>query len=185
MPISPRHAADLSGATPFPERSFSVPASANDRRLSVPGPSPSADAQLVPTEPPGRITRKARQFEAEIAQLRAQGYTLAAIRRMLAAAGVQVSLTTIRRELNRPAAPKPFKVIAATPVAASPAATSAASAPTQRSVPHPVPGPAAGPTPQSGPVKPALLDPPSGKDLAAAFARSKSSNPMIRAKEQS
>ena len=29
--------------------------------------------KLTTNEPPGRITRKAREFEADIAQLRAQG----------------------------------------------------------------------------------------------------------------
>ena len=57
--------------------------------------------KLTTNEPPGRITRTAREFEADLAQLHAQGYTLAAIARSLAAAGVQVSLSTVRREVNR------------------------------------------------------------------------------------
>ena len=52
--------------------------------------------KLLPNEPPGRITRKARQFEDEIARLYAQGYTLAAICRALAAAGVEVRISAQR-----------------------------------------------------------------------------------------
>jgi hypothetical protein len=58
-------------------------------------------------QPPGRITRKTRDFEAEIVQLRAQGYTLEAIRQALAGAGVHVSINTVRREAIRHAAPNP------------------------------------------------------------------------------
>ena len=43
-------------------------------------------------QPPGRITRKARDLEADVVQLRAQGYTLEAIRQALAGAGVHVSI---------------------------------------------------------------------------------------------
>jgi len=35
--------------------------------------------KLVPTHPPGRSTRKARDFAAEIGELRTRGYTLEAI----------------------------------------------------------------------------------------------------------
>jgi len=57
--------------------------------------------KLIPLVPPGRITRKARDFGAEIVQLRAQGYTLDAIRQALAGAGVQVSISTVRRETTK------------------------------------------------------------------------------------
>jgi len=52
---------------------------------------------LVPPHPPGRLTRKARAFQAKIAQLRPQGYTLESIRQALAAAGIHVSLSTVGR----------------------------------------------------------------------------------------
>lgn len=58
---------------------------------------------LTPPQPPGRVTRKARAFEAEISRLRAQGYSLDAIRQALAAAGVLVSISTVRREALRSA----------------------------------------------------------------------------------
>jgi hypothetical protein len=63
-------------------------------------------------QPPGRITRKTRDFEAEIVQLRAQGYTLEAIRQALAGAGVHVSINTVRREAIRHAAPNPVAAAA-------------------------------------------------------------------------
>lgn len=88
--------------------------------------------KLLPNEPPGRITRKAREFEDEIARLYAQGYTLAAIRRALAAVGVDVSITTVRREMKRRPAPVPAAraALQAGPVAALPCSPSAPSAPT-------------------------------------------------------
>lgn len=62
------------------------------------------DRPLAPTGPPGRRTRKARAFTAEIRQLRDQGYTFEAIRAALANAGVQVSSSTVRREATKGAA---------------------------------------------------------------------------------
>jgi len=63
--------------------------------------------KLAPLVPPGRITRKARDFGAEIVQLRAQGHTLDAIRHALAGAGVQVSISTVRRDATRHAVQAP------------------------------------------------------------------------------
>ena len=59
---------------------------------------------LVPVRPPGPNARKARAFVAEIARLRAQGYTFEAIREALAGAGVDVSNSTVQREAARAAA---------------------------------------------------------------------------------
>ena len=129
--------------------------------------------KLTPNEPPGRITRKAREFEADIAQLRAQGYTLAAIARALAAAGVQVSITTVRREVNRRPVPNPSRLPGCNPTAVQPA---------PRSTPAVATALAA--TTTAALFSPGQPDPPSAKDLAEAFARSKSANPFIRAKEQ-
>ena len=135
--------------------------------------------KLTTNESPGRITRKAREFEADIAQLRAQGYTLAAIARSLAAAGVQVSITTVRREVNRrpvpnPSTPPGSKSTAVQPRFTVPAVPAAASAT------------AASPTTAAAALfSPGQPDPPSAKELAEAFARSKNVNPFVRAKEQS
>ncbi len=125
--------------------------------------------KLDPTEPPGRATRKARHFEDGIVQLRAQGYTLDAIRRALASVGVQVSISTVRREANRHAV---STLKAALGVAAhecldrvpplDPAACAARQAPLTSVAP---------------------ADGASGKDHAEAFLRSQITNPLLRAKE--
>ena len=54
--------------------------------------------KLVPSEPPGRSSRKARRFAPEMRALRAQGYTFEAIRLVLASSGVHVSNATVQRE---------------------------------------------------------------------------------------
>lgn len=124
--------------------------------------------KLAPQQPPGRITRKARTFEAEIVQLRAQGYALEAIRQALADAGVSVSISTVRREANRRAAPSLIARTDASPlgdVPSSPRGSATDEAPAV------VASPAASP------------ERPSGKEIAEAFVRTKSANPLIRAKE--
>jgi hypothetical protein len=103
--------------------------------------------KLAPQQPPGRITRKARTFEAEIVQLRAQGYTL---------------------EANRRAASNP---IAAAGASAPGALPSSPRGSTTDEAPAAVASPAAPP------------ERPSGKEIAEAFVRTKSANPLIRAKE--
>ncbi len=60
--------------------------------------------ELVPNEPPGRSTRKARAYVCEIQRLRDAGYTLAAIQRALHTAGIEVSISTVQREAIRPPA---------------------------------------------------------------------------------
>lgn len=56
---------------------------------------------LEPKLPPGRANRKALRFSVDIRRLRNAGYTFSAIRMALLDAGVQVSLTTIKREAAR------------------------------------------------------------------------------------
>jgi len=56
---------------------------------------------LVPVRPPGPNARKARAYDADILNLRAQGYTFEAIREALAGAGVHVSNSTVQREVAR------------------------------------------------------------------------------------
>jgi hypothetical protein len=56
---------------------------------------------LEPKLPPGRANRKALRFSVDICRLRNAGYTFSAIRRALLDAGVEVSLTTIKREAAR------------------------------------------------------------------------------------
>jgi hypothetical protein len=63
--------------------------------------------KLAPIAPPGRVTRKARAFTAEILRLRDEGYTFEAIRAALADAGVHVSSSTVRREVAKTAGLSP------------------------------------------------------------------------------
>ena len=115
--------------------------------------------KLAPKHPPGRRTRKARAFEAEIRQLRAEGYTFEAIRAALADAGVLVSRSTVQREAARQA------LDAATESEDGAACT--ADTPTKRRSPVPT-------------LAPARAEPLSGKDIAEAFVRKRITNPLIR-----
>lgn len=179
MNTSAVHAASLGDSGPSPDRPSSVPGASRQRHLSDAGPAADTGLKLTPDEPPGRATRKARQFEAEIARLRAEGYTLAAIRRSLAAAGVEVSLATIRRELKRPKRALPITVAAAVPAVGSPGlhigGTAPLSAQAHAASPPPQPGRHASPAERS--------EQPSGKDLAQAFCSSQNLHPLKRAKE--
>ena len=56
---------------------------------------------LEPKLPPGRANRKALRFSVDIRRLRNAGYTFSAIRMALLDAGVDVSLTTVKREAAR------------------------------------------------------------------------------------
>lgn len=57
--------------------------------------------QLRPRRPPGRAGRKAWQYAGDIQRLRAEGYSLEAIRLALLDVGVTVSPSTVRREAAR------------------------------------------------------------------------------------
>lgn len=127
--------------------------------------------RLVPTQPPGRSTRKARDFETEIVQLRAQGYTLEAIRSALANAGVLVSISTVRREATRAAGPQ-----ALGPVTESPA--------TSAPVPSSPFAPSTAAAPATSVAAPGLPQRRRGKEIAEVFMRDRITNPLIRAKEQ-
>ena len=56
---------------------------------------------LEPKLPPGRANRKALRFSVDIRRLRNAGYSFSAIQMALLDAGVEVSLTTIKREAAR------------------------------------------------------------------------------------
>ncbi len=127
--------------------------------------------KLVLLAPPGRITRKARDFEADIVQLRAQGYTLDAIRLALDAAGVHVSISTVRREALRSAAAVPvppaegaMRQTLASPVSTHDRSTAALDA--------------------ASPGTSVPADWRSGKDVAQAYTSSVITNQFIRAKEK-
>jgi len=137
--------------------------------------------RLFPLQPPGRVSRKARGYTQEIAQLRAEGYTLEAIREALAAAGVHVSLSTVWREELRASERARSVTVnpacnSALPVAPQPASASDLTS----SLETPAP-------PSYSPGSSAAAPPAArtGKDIAEAFRRSQSTNPFIRAKEKS
>jgi hypothetical protein len=58
--------------------------------------------RLHPRNPPGHAGRKARRYVNDIRNLREEGHTYETIRQALLDAGVSVSLSTVRREANRP-----------------------------------------------------------------------------------
>lgn len=134
-------------------------------------------ATLVPLQPPGRLTRKARHYADQIVQLRAQGHTLEAIRQALAAVGVQVDISTVRREALRPAL--------SVPLAPPPSAPSAPPPSPVAGTGPPAPLASSGAAATAHPALPGIPGPASAKDRAEAFVRSKSANPLVRAKEQS
>ena len=58
---------------------------------------------LTPRRPPGRPNRKALTYEGEIARLRLAGYSCKAIWELLVADGLQLSLSSVKREVARSA----------------------------------------------------------------------------------
>ena len=128
--------------------------------------------KLVPIRPPGPNTRKARAFAAEIGQLRGQGYTFEAIREALAAAGLQVSNSTVQREVARTAQPQ---VLVAPATVGSPH--------DRPTPPTPSAAPAAFKPSATAPGTAAAADRRSGKEIAEAFVSSRINNPLLRAKE--
>ncbi len=133
-----------------------------------------AMASLLPTSPPGRLTRKALAFDDEIERLRTSGYTLGAIRQALADAGIHVSLATVSRELTRIArrrqlVARPDMRAAETPSAEVPERCNARPG-------LPVRTAAAAPSLTSSDLG-------SGKALADAYMSKLETNPFIRAKE--
>ncbi|MDP2261797.1 MAG: hypothetical protein Q8K24_01435 [Hydrogenophaga sp.] len=133
--------------------------------------------KLVPNEPPGRSTRKARAFAPEMRALRAQGYTFEAIRQALAAAGVHVSNATVQREVAR---------LVNGPATA--AAAHSGHGPGHESqsalVATETPGFAvlSPPPPPPSPDRPAEADLRSGREIAEAFASGRITNPLVRAR---
>lgn len=131
--------------------------------------------KLIPSDPPGRSSRKARRFAQDMRELRAQGYTFEAIRMALAAVGVHVSNATVQREVAR----------AATSRGVVPAVDSGLRFGSELTAPAPMPSTAA---PESTTtLSPALegaieTDMRSGKEIAEAFASSRITNPLARAR---
>ena len=119
---------------------------------------------LEPKLPPGRADRKALRFSVDIRRLRNAGYTFSAIRMALLDAGVDVSLTTVKREAARQGSDATVvrhigdeqQVLSAPVAIAGTPATSSTRA-------------------QSA----------SGREIAEAFFNANPSNPLLPAKERS
>lgn len=116
--------------------------------------------RLNPKHPPGRVNRKARAFEPEIARLRCEGYTCEAIRTALADIGVNVSLSTVQREAARSnrrslGVPRGTTIVS---TADAPAATVS---------------PARASSVLAG-------DPRTGREIAEAFVGKRYTNPLLR-----
>ena len=115
--------------------------------------------RLNPKHPPGRVNRKARAFEHEIARLRCEGYTCEAIRGSLADIGVDVSLSTVQREAAR----SKRRLV----VSRGAGLLSTAEAP----------------TPSASPANAAsglVGDPRTGREIAEAFVSKRYTNPLLR-----
>ena len=129
--------------------------------------------KLVPKEPPGRSTRKARGFASDMRELRAQGYTFEAIREALAAAGVHVSNATVQREVAR---------LAKDPATALAAHSAHRPGHELQSAVSTTETPGFRPPPLASPDSPAEVDLRSGKEVAEAFTSSRITNPLVRAR---
>ena len=131
--------------------------------------------KLVPSEPPGRSSRKARRFAPEMRALRAQGYTFEAIRLALASSGVHVSNATVQREVAR--ATKAASVAQLSGSGVRPDEWSPALTQPQVSA-----SPPSTTAPQSPQVASVETDMRSGKEIAEAFASSRITNPLALAR---
>ena len=131
--------------------------------------------KLVPTDPPGRSSRKARRFAQDMRELRAQGYTFEAIRMALAAVGVHVSNATVQREVARAGKADSVAQVSGSGIRPD----ELRSAPGEPLVSAP-PSPTT--TTQSTQVAYVETDMRSGKEIAEAFASSRITNPLARAR---
>jgi hypothetical protein len=149
---------------------------------NLPKREPEKAMKLIPTQAPGRSTRKVRAFGDEIRALRDQGHTFQSIRSALSIAGVQVSKSTVQREARRCSAQQ-----------ISPAASSSHSD-IRMTVPTVIQteivssaGPVRVPASNEEKREPVLpvIQPQasqrrSGKEIAEAFVNSRFSHPLIR-----
>lgn len=116
--------------------------------------------QLQPRRQPGRTDRKAALYALEIVRLRAEGYTYEAIREALADVGVQLSTSTLRREMRRHRIRRVNSPPSVSPRTAMNAVAS------------------------STPTRSPSLAGRSGREVAEAFFNAHPSNPLIRLQER-
>ena len=132
---------------------------------------------LIPKRPPGRTTRKARAFAADIGQLRADGYTCEAIREALADAGVHVSKSTVQREVARHRMGRAMTDATSTPSPAKPADRGLlVSQPPAAASAHHLPGVDLHGLPAN--------EGRTGKDIAQAFVSNRITNPLVRTRSR-
>ncbi|MBT9552966.1 MAG: hypothetical protein IV088_19110 [Hydrogenophaga sp.] len=131
--------------------------------------------KLVPTDPPGRSSRKAKRFAQDMRELRAQGYTFEAIRIALAAVGVHVSNATVQREVARACK-------AASVAQVSGSGVRPHELPPALTQPQVSASPPSTTAPQSPQFASVETDMRSGKEIAEAFASSRITNPLARAR---
>lgn len=124
------------------------------------------------SEPPGRPNRKARGHINDIARLRQRGYSLEAIRRALANAGIAVSKSTVHREATKALANQQ-----------TPAQSRDEPTPSMVQLPSRdilAARPATSDTEDEQLVQRMLDAHCNGKEFAEAFMRSRISNPLFR-----
>jgi hypothetical protein len=119
---------------------------------------------LAPTLPPGRANRKALQYAVDIHRLRDAGYTFSAIRLVLLDAGINVSLSTVKREATR-------------------RGSSFLPAPRAAAELRPVPTTASRVASADAMSTAVAVEACSGHDIAEAFFIAHPSNPLLRSKE--
>lgn len=127
---------------------------------------------IEPSEPTGRPNRKARGHLDDIAKLRQRGYSLEAIRRALANAGVAVSKSTVHREAKKALSRQ------ATPARVPDEQNRSLTRPDSRDV-H-LARPANADREDHLLVQRMLGANCHGKDVAEAFMRNRISNPLLR-----
>ena len=118
---------------------------------------------LTPRKPPGRLSRKALEFQPEISRLHFEGHTSEAIRQALLDAGLAVSRSTVKREVARLAKRRP--------------ANEARGAALSHSSEQPALRPLA---PTSS--HPFATDPRSSKEIAECFVKSHPTTPLLRSR---
>ena len=131
--------------------------------------------KLVPTDPPGRSSPKATRGAQHMRELRAQGCTSEALRMALAAVGVHVSNATVQREVAR-------ATKAASSAQGSGSGVRTDEWPPALTQPLASATPPPSNTPQSPQVVSVQTDMRSGKEIAEAFASSRITNPLARAR---
>ena len=117
---------------------------------------------LIPKRPPGRSSRKALAFAAEIARLHLHGYSCETIRQTLSEAGLIVSRSTVTREVVRWAKQRRT---GASPVVTTPAVDGHAPR-----------------IPTAQPASALTAGPHYGQRVAASFMDGRITNPLFRAR---